>query len=1044
MLFLKIPCMDDLENPCASAALERLFYLGRSSRDMPLRHGILHGRDIRLELARLKGRPGAAAGGRRGRLLRLLGRTDEAAAELDRAVAAVPEDPRPYAWRWELADAALRAPLDDIDRAVALGEGSGWWRLWRALARLERAQPERALEDLDAALGDEDPSCAPRAHFAAALAERRLGRLDAALRRVDAGLALAPGVEWAHRLRAMCRYELGDPGCVDDCARAMRLNEMVGTLFIPLGLYRGRVSEAENIAAADAAIAKEPGAYWAYVYRSDYKRGPSFNDNSGALADLKRAVELAPKCAWAWAYLARAHTVAGDFSPAGAALERAVALDPGCGWIAAWKGEALRRRGDLAGATRSFDRAAGLDADYELTYAWRGALRRAQDRPAEALEDLDVAVALAPTNVASCYFERHLAKRGLRQTSEALDDIVTAHRLNDRFVWENRPAHFAAALRELAALPRRRDRNAARARLWRGEIMIRSRRFSDAASELTRALRLDPALAEARVLRGRALGELGRWPKALADFDAAAKLDECSPSAHAWRGRALMLRGRLEDALASLERSLALEPSAAWVLAWKGEAQFRLGRHDDAIRDLTRALEISARFADALLWRGAARLAKGEDAAALSDLEQAAALAPGREEARTLLDRARSRGADIEKLSKAGDHAAAAAACGELLASGKPPAEILPRRAEALRCLGRNDEALLDWTALVKLQPGRADPLIRRGDSRRRVWDFRGGLRDARAALRLAPGSAHAWVLRAECERALGLWTRALSSADAAVAAEPGWTWPLIVRAKIRRQSGDLDGALEDTVRAEETAPDPYAFAWRGEILRKLGRPREAIACLDRAIALQPTNAWLYALRGETRRELGRAGALADLQKAFSLDPHASCDFDFLGAEPAAVRRDPALSWVYAWRGGIRRKNGRLREAGADLDRAVRLDPGCFWSLAWRGELRVNRGRRASGVADLRRALKLNPKYASAWLWLGQGLLANSPRHARQAYRKARSLDPQNPWSVIGEAACFERLGDARQANRLLSHARQLAPSLFEGASENGIRVQAS
>ncbi len=631
-----------------------------------------------------------------------------------------------------------------------MGGKEGWWRLWRALAKLERAQPEAALEDCAAAL--EDPDSAPRAHFAAALAERKLGRLDEAVRRVDAGLALAPDVEWAHRLRAMCRYERGERGVVDDCARALRLNEMVGTLFIPLGNYDKRVSEGENIAAADAAIEKDPKAYWAYVYRADFKRGPSFNDNASALADLKRAVELEPGCAWAWAFLARAHVVVGDFASGGAALARARKLDPDCGWIAAWHGEQLRRQGDLAGAAKSLDFAAERDADYELTYAWRGGVRVALGRCAAAVEDLDVAVGLKPTNIGWCYFERHAAKRRLGLASEALDDIEVAHRLNDRFVWENRPSHFAAALREprRGAAPRPEVR--AMRRLWRGEILIRSRRFKDAAAELSRAVRLDPALPEARILRGRALGESGQWPRALADFDAAVELDPRSPAAHAWRGRAAMLQGRPEEALGGFDRALALESTSAWVLAWKGEALFRLGRHEDAVRDLTKALEISARFADALLWRGAARLALGEDVAALHDLEESLAVAPGSAEALSYRDAARARLAaatgtgariaELDRLHKAGEHAAAAALCDELLAAGAPAMEILAMLARRGAPLPRPPRPGVEGLDCA-LRQARAGPPRSAGPPRRRPPPPLGLPRAAcamrAAALRLAP-----------------------------------------------------------------------------------------------------------------------------------------------------------------------------------------------------------------------------------------------------------------------------------------------------------------
>ncbi|MCR4297000.1 MAG: tetratricopeptide repeat protein, partial [Elusimicrobia bacterium] len=239
--------------------------------------------------------------------------------------------------------------------------------------------------------------------------------------------------------------------------------------------------------------------------------------------------------------------------------------------------------------------------------------------------------------------------------------------------------------------------------------------------------------------------------------------------------------------------------------------------------------------------------------------------------------------------------------------------------------------------------------------------------------------------------------------------------------------------ALEETAVAGRLDDPAYAWAWRGEILRKAGRVREALEALEKASALQPTNAWVLALKGESRRALGDpAGALADLQEAMRLDIRCSCAYDFLGAEPESVRRDSSLAWVYAWRGGIHRGAGRLKEARADLSRAVRLDPGSFWILAWRGELRLHDGDAAGALKDLDKALKLFPRYPQGLIWKGQALLeAGAAGRAGKDFSAALALDPNNVWAMIGQAACLERLGKDAKAQDLLLRARQIAPALF-------------
>jgi tetratricopeptide (TPR) repeat protein len=216
-------------------------------------------------------------------------------------------------------------------------------------------------------------------------------------------------------------------------------------------------------------------------------------------------------------------------------------------------------------------------------------------------------------------------------------------------------------------------------------------------------------------------------------------------------------------------------------------------------------------------------------------------------------------------------------------------------------------------------------------------------------------------------------------------------------------------------------------------VLRKAGRLPEALEALRKASALQPTNAWVLALRGETRRMLGdAAGGLADIREAMRFDIHASCAYDFLGAEPAPVRRDASLAWVFAWRGGIHRGAGRLNQAAADLNRAVALDPGAFWILAWRGELRLHEGDAAGALKDLDKALALHPKYPEALLWKGQALLkSGAARRALRDFASALALDPNNVWALIGQAACRERLGQASEAQELMTRAREMAPALF-------------
>ena len=109
--------------------LGRHFFLGRSSAHLPDRHGVLHEKEYREALRRIPAEPAPAARAERGRLLRFLGETKRAAADLDAAIAAAPGLAAAHAWRWELRAAAGPAPLAGIEEAVRLEPKNGWWRL---------------------------------------------------------------------------------------------------------------------------------------------------------------------------------------------------------------------------------------------------------------------------------------------------------------------------------------------------------------------------------------------------------------------------------------------------------------------------------------------------------------------------------------------------------------------------------------------------------------------------------------------------------------------------------------------------------------------------------------------------------------------------------------------------------------------------------------------------------------------------------------------------------------------------------------------------
>ncbi len=543
----------------------------------------------------------------RGRVLRLLGRDDEARDRLDEAIAKAPDLARAYAYRFELGLArAVRdedVGLSDIDRAAALEPRNAWWRAWRAIGSLssvpyradgprpaERARVEAASRD---ALKDASAAAAlsgrcALAPIAAALAYDNLARAREMIRALGRAIAAEPGEGWLYLRRAAARARLdGKTRFTPDDERALLLDE--GCAF---ARFAGRLERFP---------ARAP--YWALAIRADFLRAPPSNDFPGALRELERVVARAPGCSWAQGYYSRALATAGRVDEALAAAGRAARLSPRCGWLRVWRGELLRRGGRLREALRDLEAGLALDPGYEFGYAARGGARRALGDVSGALADLDVAVELSPSH-AWAQHERSLALRALGRVPEALSALEAACRLDPKFGWCRDRDATAAALSQLDGVLRADAANAA-AFAWRGETKLGAGDADGARRDLEACLRLEPGRAWARAWLGRALSLLGDQAGARRELGRAIALDPGYANAHAWRGRARLAGRDAAGAIADLRRAVRLDARSAWALAWLGEALAAARRWSAAAESYRRALALNP--ADARAWFGLAR-----------------------------------------------------------------------------------------------------------------------------------------------------------------------------------------------------------------------------------------------------------------------------------------------------------------------------------------------------------------------------------------------------------------------------------------------------
>lgn len=148
-------------------------------------------------------------------------------------------------------------------------------------------------------------------------------------------------------------------------------------------------------------------------------------DPHGALADLDRAIALAPEQPLPYNSRATLREALRDLAGARADLDRAIALAPV--WADPYnnRGNVRLAAGDVAGALEDYDRALALSPDHVRARYNRAVARERQRDVAGALADMDAAIRLAP-DWAHAYAMRVRYRAALNDTAGALADCERA------------------------------------------------------------------------------------------------------------------------------------------------------------------------------------------------------------------------------------------------------------------------------------------------------------------------------------------------------------------------------------------------------------------------------------------------------------------------------------------------------------------------------------------------------------------------------------------------------------------------------------------
>jgi tetratricopeptide (TPR) repeat protein len=222
---------------------------------------------------------------------------------------------------------------------------------------------------------------------------------------------------------------------------------------------------------------------------------------------------------------------------------------------------------------------------------------------------------------------------------------------------------------------------------------------------------------------------------------------------------------------------------------------------------------------------------------------------------------------DIPTLKQAfreGRRDEAIAACEALCAQrpGDPALRMLCATMNA--ATGRFARALELLRALRVERPGDADVLFNIAVCERDADDLQAAARSFEAYVAAFGRDAAGWASLAEVRYRLGAFDQALRSADRAIQLDAACAPAFVVRGHCQRAMRQPDRALDSYRRANRIAPSAEAWVHSALVHLDADRAAEAIECLTRALALEPTLAEARALRGDAHHRLGRIEAAWD------------------------------------------------------------------------------------------------------------------------------------------------------------------------------------
>ncbi len=516
------------------------------------------------------------------------------------------------AYSWDRLERAVKDTPDELQYFVALAEKHRQHESWAvAIEWYDWLMP--GLEEITPLLGRR------------AAVYRCDGNYQAALIDYSRAIEQAPHEATFRLQRSLIYMELQAwEEASSDLEEGLRLNPIDPELFF----YRGQVRLEQNEPAAALDDFREAIRLDPNFSQAHFRLGwlySCFSPDKGtqAIEHLSRAIALSRDNTDIRLHRSLAYLAQNKLALALEDCNHVLDSDANNALAHGVRGRVLQGDGQFEEAILACTRAVELGHEHTLVYLARAISYANTDRPTLAALDLDLALALEPSNVWAIQLQGRL-KLQAGDLDAAMDAFHLARELAPDWV---EPREQISLVHRLKENPRRsveeqtllieRQPKQASHYVNRAFAYAELQEFTDAANDYDRAIELEPENEQIYFLRGVFRMNCQLTELALADFNSVLAITGDDDTARIHRASLLVRLNRYQEAIEDYTQLIAKYPEDPRPLSGRAFALIVLGNTDRANEDANRAIECSPECADEIQRRTATanvyRLLRAED-----------------------------------------------------------------------------------------------------------------------------------------------------------------------------------------------------------------------------------------------------------------------------------------------------------------------------------------------------------------------------------------------------------------------------------------------